>query len=110
MQKSVNHILFEILTIAGYANDKEKFIREFEKLNILEAMTHIYDSLPHEVQAQIKDHIDDPYEIKKHIPEEAFITEIIKVTRTALHNCIKDMLPALNFYQKEQINNLVVTL
>jgi hypothetical protein len=110
MKKSVNDILIEILSIAGYSSNKEKFVAEFERLNILEAMTHIYDMLPHETQEQIKVHIDDPYEIKKYIPDEALINELIKVTRAALHNCIKDMLPALNSYQKEKINNLVVTL
>jgi len=110
MKASVNDILIDILTIAGYSYDKEKFVDEFEKLNILEAMTHVYDKLPRELQEQIKNNINSPYEIKRFIPQELLINELIKVTRAALHNCIKDMLPALNEYQKEKINNLVVTL
>ncbi|HSX08671.1 MAG TPA: hypothetical protein VLF93_00780 [Candidatus Saccharimonadales bacterium] len=110
MKKSVNDILIEILTIAGYSGDKEKFVAEFEELNVFEAITHIYDTLPHELQENIKTHSNNPYEMQKYIPQRELINEVIKVTRVALHNCIKDMLPALNSFQKEKINNLAVTL
>ncbi|HWY80166.1 MAG TPA: hypothetical protein VNW29_07450 [Candidatus Sulfotelmatobacter sp.] len=107
MNKSIKDILIEILTIAGYPNNKNNFIVEFEKLNLLEAMMHIYDSLPLEKQLQIKEYSNDPYAIKKIIPQEIYVNELKKITRHALQDCVKDFAPALNPYQKEKIAKLV---
>lgn len=108
MPVSVKDILIEILTIAGYPNNKEIFATEFESLNILETMTHVYDSLSKENQDQIKANINDPDALQRFIPQEIYRSEFIKITREALTECIQDMLPALTPNQKERINKLAV--
>jgi hypothetical protein len=110
MKTALKDIIIEILTIAGYSNDKEKYAAEFEELNLLKAMTHIYDTLPKEIQDKIKENMHDPYAIQQYIPQEKYIGEVIKVTRTGLSNLVKDIAPSLNLYQKEKVNALVVTI
>lgn len=108
MQLTIKEVLTEILTIADYPKDKEKFIKEFEALNLLEAILIVYKTLPSEQQEFIKAHGNDPYAIQNSIPEEAYRDALITVTRKAIQDLILSVTPMLNLHQKEELNNLIV--
>ena len=110
MQTTIKDIIMEFLMIAGYPNDKEKFVEEFERLNLLEAMVKVFDKLPKESQYFIRAHQDEPELIQQHIPQELYILELKKVTREALKNLITDISPLLSEHQKEKISTIPVDL
>lgn len=110
MNTLIENLLREVLTIAEYRQNKEEFIAEFEKLNFVEAMTHIYDSLSNETQELIKANSNNPDKMKQYIPKDAYIYELKMVSRNALIELARDISFSLNLYQKEKINRIIASL
>ena len=108
MQPTIKDVLIEILTIAGYPNDKEKFIKEFEALNILEAILSVYKELPPDQQELVKANSDNPHILQKHIPQEAYKSALMHVTGRAIQDLVHNVAPMLSFEQKEKLNNIVL--
>jgi hypothetical protein len=107
MQAAYNNILFSILDIINYQNDKELFVKEFEALNILDAMGYLIPKLPQNIQESIRACGDDPEKIKQLIPEEAYKKEFIKVSFDALDELLASVLPTVTPLQKEKIGKLI---
>ncbi|MGH7204555.1 MAG: hypothetical protein ACREHC_09020 [Candidatus Levyibacteriota bacterium] len=105
MEASYKELLFEILSIVNYS-DKEQFIQEFDRMNHLEAMANIYDTLPEHIQEKVVVNADDPEEIKKYIDKDTYVEEITTVTAKALSSFINHMNPVLTHTQKEKISRL----
>ncbi len=107
MQPSYNDILSELLSIIGYPNSNQKFAAEFEELNRLEAIANLLDELPIEKQEKLKTGINDPNEFKKYVSDEAYFTEMTKVSRDAITKFIEVISPLLSLKQKQQVNHLM---
>ncbi len=107
MKPTYTDILLEILTIIKYQNNKEKFVKEFEALNRLDAMACIIDTLPGYVQEKIKSSNNDVEEMKKLIPTNEYIVTYEKVSVEALRKFLEDISSVLTLQQKEQITKLV---
>ncbi|MGI8419139.1 MAG: hypothetical protein ACR2LN_00685 [Candidatus Levyibacteriota bacterium] len=105
MEPSYKELLFEILSIINYS-DKEQFIEEFDRMNHLEAMANIYDTLPEHIQAKVVLNAEDPEEIKKYIHKETYVKEVTTVTAKALSAFIGRMKPVLTHLQNEKISHL----
>lgn len=108
MQKSYKDVLLQILKIINYP-DIEKFVSEFEMLNYLDAMANILPHLSSEVREYIKINHANPEKIKRVIPQELYLQELIKVSAEALNQLIKDITPTLNLQQKESIEKLLAS-
>lgn len=106
MQITHNNILSEILIIIKYPN-KEKFIREFESLNHLDAMANLLPRLSYEVRDYIKKYYNHPEEIKRYIPQDKYLQEVTKVSVHALSQFIKSIEHTLSLEQKEKIVSLL---
>ena len=106
MRQQLQTLLFEILEIMHYPNDKEKFIKEFEEVTYLEAMTNVVEKLPQDVKTKIAACDNDPHKIKQYIPEKEYFVQLEKVTQDALADFIKTTSPQLSQTQKEKIAQL----
>jgi adenylosuccinate synthase len=105
MEPSYKDLLFKVLSIIDYS-DKEKFIEEFDRMNHLEAMANIYETLPGHVQTRFIADADDPEKVKKYIQRDEYITEITTVTVKAFSKFLDHMKPVLTQSQREKINQL----
>ncbi len=107
MQKKFNDVLFDLLTIIKYPNNKERFIKEFEELNHLEAISNLMDKFPVDIQEHIKASEGRIEEIKKYIQQEEYVSEVAKVSKEALIKFIEVVSPLLNLEQKQRVVNLL---
>ncbi len=105
MKRPARDRLIEILHIIKYANNKEKFIQEFEEMSHLEATVNLIESLSTETQELLQK--QNPEKIKDHISPETYVAEILKVTERKLEELIVAVSPALNFSQKQQIKQVM---
>jgi hypothetical protein len=106
MQFTYSDILSKILTIIDYPQ-KEKAIREFERLNHLDALMNIFPRLPFEVQNFIKNKQNDPEIIMQYIQQEIYTQELTKVSEEGLITLVDDISSSLNETQREKIAQLI---
>ena len=52
MQPDIKQLLLEVLTIIHYKNSKEKFLKDFEEMNYLDAMANLAEKLPEDSGVQ----------------------------------------------------------
>lgn len=97
--------LIEILHIINYADNKEKYIQEFELINHLEATNNLIQKLPFEVRKKIEK--QDPSIIKDYVSAEIYLEEITTVWKRELAKLITAVSPTLTLSQKEKIKNLL---
>lgn len=106
MQNKLNDILLEVLKIAHYPHDKEQFVKNFEAYNRLEAIMDVYDELPSETQAAIKECGEDSQKMMQYIPQETFLERYSQVTEVELKKILYTLKPTLNMQQQTQISQL----
>lgn len=108
-QLSYKDVLYQILTIIEYQNNKEKFTEEFETLNRLDAMAEIVKKLPQELQEQIK--ISQSPEDLQHLINLTEYKDVYgQVSQKALEEFISSIVPQLSVTKKEKIVSLFNTL
>ena len=107
MQSDYRKILYEILTIIQYLNNKEKFVNEFEELNHMKALSNTIERLPHGVQEQIKLCNNDHHTIKRYIPSALYSEELMRAYAESLKNFIKELFFVITVEQKEQIAKII---
>lgn len=107
MQRTFNDVLFTILVIINYPSSKEKFVREFERLNHIETFVNLLERLPILVQYKIKISENKFEEIKKYLSTEEYRLEITKVSIKALVTFISAVSPLITLDQKQKIIKLL---
>jgi hypothetical protein len=107
MESAYKELLLKILSILEY-RDKEEYVKNFEKMNQLEAMTKCIERLPKYMQDEIIAKKDSPEEIKKYVSQDAYIKELAAVSSRALTVFIQDMAPIFTNEEKEKVAQLFV--
>lgn len=110
MQQQFKETLAEILEIIKYSNNREKFIKEFEAMNQLEAVTNIVERLPAAVRERIKmvsSGFSNPDSIRQRISPDEYNREVNKVAETELHKFIEVISPVLTLAQKQKVDKLI---
>ena len=110
MQTPLSQTLQSILTIACYPYDKAAFAKEFEMLNMFEAILRVYNTLSQAEQNFINEHPEDYEAIIGVIPKEAYYEALLEVRVKALQGLLKQVSPTLSVVQRKQINNLIIKL
>lgn len=106
MALTLNELLLKVLKIIKYPNNKEAFVKEFEQLNYMEALSNCLDKLPKDVRDKIKTY-KSKEEVLRQIPEDVYLSEIMKVSKEAFGKFLEAVSPLLTFDQKEKIIKLV---
>jgi hypothetical protein len=96
--------LIEILHIINYADDKEKYIQEFEVINHLEATHNLIQQFPIEIRHKIE---QDPTVIREYVSAEVYIDQITHIWKRELAKLINAVLPTLTLSQKEKIEQVM---
>lgn len=105
-QASYKDLLAAILDVLHYTN-KEAYIERFDRMNHIEAMSNIYETLPEDLQEKFVHGADDPEIIMKLVDRETYLEEVTTVTANALSSFINHVQPTMNNSQKEQIAKLL---
>jgi hypothetical protein len=105
-QKTYTELLFTILNIIDYQNNKEKFVTDFDVLNRLDAATNIIETYPKDIQGKIRacKSVDD---VSYYIAAEAYKEAYIKVTQKSLQEFIDSIKITLSANQKQRIADLI---
>ena len=107
MKRSYNDLFLEILSILNY-HDKENFVKQFEQMNHLEAMTNCIERLPEDMRKEIIANENDPQIIQKYISKDEYTQEITTVSTKALSDFLQHMTPAFTDDQKEKIAHIFI--
>ncbi|HEX8931786.1 MAG TPA: hypothetical protein VF810_01375 [Patescibacteria group bacterium] len=110
MQQSYKELLSKILEIINYSNNRDKFIKEFETMNHLEAVTNIVERFPAAVRERIKlvsSGFLKPDLIKHKISPEEYNLELNKVAEAELYKFVQVISPVLTLTQKQKIDQLL---
>lgn len=102
----LHSLLEEILTVINYPSDKDVFIREFEALTILEAMTIVYKQLPEDKQQLIQEHSDNTELLIREIPKELYEDAYLQVAKRELKAFIQSFYAHLDNDQKQQLDSI----
>ncbi|HSX08673.1 MAG TPA: hypothetical protein VLF93_00790 [Candidatus Saccharimonadales bacterium] len=103
MKPSYNDLFLEILSILNY-EDKENFVKRFEQMNHLEAVTNCIEKLPESIKAEILARPEDPQTLMKYLSKDEYIQEVTTVSTKALGDFLQHVTPALTEEQKEKIS------
>lgn len=106
MNLSYTDLLSDILSIAHYS-DKEKFVREFEQMNQLEAVENCIKKFPQPLQDFIMTFGSTPEEVLKHIDPDSYRAELLLVSAESLVDFLQHIQPALTGEQKEKIASIL---
>ena len=109
LQQQQKELLLQILTIIRYAQDKEKFVKEFEAMNYIETLVSILEKLPQHVREVIRETVmhGNAQEIKKYLSQEVYDRELAKTATEAVKNFVKSISSRLTLEQKEKIAALM---
>ena len=105
METTYKDILLQILSLMDY-DDKEAYVKKFQEMNHLEAMTNCIAKLPQHVQDEIVAKTASPEVVKQYVPQDKYMEEITTVSAKALVELLKDMETVLSSDQKEKINRI----
>lgn len=104
MERTFTDILMDLLVIIKYPkHDRQRFVKEFEELNHVEAALNIADRLPGPSKIKIKMSKGNPEVLHKYIDGEKYTVEMTKVSAKALVSFISVVSPLLTLDQKEKI-------
>jgi hypothetical protein len=97
----------EILNIIQFANNRDKFINEFEVMNIAQAVVNLMNQLPKHLKDLFQTKYKDQAWVKEHFSKTVLQQEIESVRREELTLFIKAVFPTLTNLQKEKIAALL---
>ena len=103
---SYREVLAGILDVLEYS-DKELYIERFDRMNHLEAMSNIYETLPEDQQDKFIKGADDPESIMQLVDKETYVKEIIQVTANALSTFVNHVQPVMSSSQRAHIARLL---
>ena len=109
MTTPLKEIIVKILTIINYPRDKQKFALEFEQMNYAEAVTNIIEQLPMEQQQQVRNSTNLQKTLKQTISEEAFRSELEKVSYNSLPDFLQAFWETITPEQQTAIGALIKT-
>ncbi len=109
MERKIIDIVADILEIIEYPDDREQFLKEFQQTNHEEAIFNILEQFPEDIKEKIKN-AEDPNLIKDYITEEAYLSEMTKVSEEALKNFLETINSSLSDEQREKIEKLFQNL
>ena len=98
-------LLFRILEIIDYQNNKEKFVTEFETLNRLDAVASIIDTYPADLQKKVKA-CKTAEEISRYITENEYKDAYIRISQKELETFLASIAHTLSGSQKQRIKDL----
>ncbi|OGH17974.1 MAG: hypothetical protein A3C22_00965 [Candidatus Levybacteria bacterium RIFCSPHIGHO2_02_FULL_37_10] len=106
-------IVFGILDIIGYSEDKEKFATEFLQTVSLQALLDLFNTLPQDKKDQFQqkiqgienDAVQMQEELKKYFTQNQIEQTIETSARNAVTEYIKTIEPTLSDPQKQNLTN-----
>jgi len=104
-QTNYTKLLFRILEIIGYQNNRENFVNEFEMLNRFDAVASIVDAYPLDLQARVKA-CKNETELRQYITEREYTSAYIRTSQNAIQEFIDSIANTLSINQKQKIINL----
>ena len=108
-----DQVLYKILEIIDYKNNKEAFVQKFLTICKQEAIYNCLDNLPQGIQEQIKKEIqnlsvDECIKVlQKHISQEQFQKELQSTSNNTLKEYVTSIAYTLSKGQKEKLKAFV---
>src|SRR5688572_16086592 len=104
-------ILFEVLNIIGYQDNKVEFIQKFFAIIYTEALAELTTSLSDEVQEKLGQELEMAKEdeeaqkaiILKYLSKEEFDTLLTKITQTQFMDYLETIYPTLSADTRETL-------
>lgn len=109
--KKLKNQLIKLLTIIGYADDKEKFATDFILMCHYQVMGELMKKLPKEASEQLKEELNNKgYEanLQKYITQEEYNESFKKTVLENLKELLNEVSPTLNETQLAQLNQVVL--
>jgi hypothetical protein len=108
-------VFLKILEVINYTEDKEDFIKEFEKNIKIQTVFDLVRSLPNEKQDELKKRLievdDNPEKIveilKEYFSADKIQEEIKNITKNSFSEYIETILPTLSASQTDSLQKIL---